>query len=75
MKFHFLNSQRNKIKAVKNKQNKILLATSLIIIGYLLNAFAWITKEGRPISTICHLFGIGLIICGSAVLTFALLKK
>jgi uncharacterized membrane protein len=44
--------------------NKRILGFILIIIGFTLDVFAWSTKIGHPISTICLLLGIGLIISG-----------
>lgn len=44
--------------------NKRILGFILIIVGFGLDTFAWSTKIGHPISTICLLLGIGLIIGG-----------
>jgi predicted tellurium resistance membrane protein TerC len=54
--------------------NKKILGFILIIVGFTLDIFAWSTKIGHPISTICLLLGIGLII-GGIVMTLIKPKK
>jgi dipeptide/tripeptide permease len=57
------------------KRNKILLSIGTIICGCLLNAFAWTTKLGHPISTICLLLGLGLFFSGLIFLIVTLSKR
>ncbi len=57
------------------KRNKIFLSVGAIIFGCLLNAFAWTTKLGHPISTFALLIGIGLFFGGLILLILALTKK
>jgi hypothetical protein len=45
--------------------NNRILGFILIVIGFALGIFASSTKIGHPISTICLLLGIGLIIGGT----------
>jgi hypothetical protein len=49
--------------------NKRILGFISIIVGFGLDIFAWSTIIGNPISTICLLLGIGLII-GGIIMTF-----
>ncbi len=44
--------------------NKKIIGIILIVLGFVLDGFAWSTKIGHPISTISLLLGIGLIIVG-----------
>lgn len=57
------------------KKYKIILSIGAIIIGWFLNAFAWTTTIGHPISTICLMLGIGLFFSGLVLLLFSLFKK
>jgi uncharacterized membrane protein len=68
----------NPIEITKNKmtkKNKILISIAGIILGWLLNAFAWTTKLGHPTSTICLLLGLGLFFSGLILLISTLSKK
>jgi len=53
---------------------KILLSISIIIIGWILNAFAWTTTVGHPISTVALFLGIGLFV-GGIVSLIVTIKK
>lgn len=57
------------------KTHKILISVFMIISGWLLGGFAWTTKIGHPINTICLLSGFGLIGGGIAYLIISLEKK
>jgi len=48
--------------------NKKVIGLILIVLGFVLDGFAWSTKIGHPISTISLLLGIGLIIGGIILL-------
>ena len=54
------------------KKVKIFLSISTIILGFLLNAFAWTTELGHPTSTICLLLGLGLFFTGIIFLAIVL---
>ena len=56
------------------KGNKVFLSIGAIILGGLLNAFAWTTKLGHPISTISLLLGLGLFFIGLILLIVTLSK-
>ncbi len=43
---------------------KLLHPIVLLIIGFVLNAFAWSTSIGHPFNTICLLLGLGLFFLG-----------
>jgi len=57
------------------RKSKILLAIGVIIIGWFLNAFAWTTTAGHPLSTIFLLLGLVLFIGGLIFLILTLSKK
>lgn len=57
------------------KKNKIFLSVGAIIFGWLLNAFAWTTKLGHPVSTIFLLLGLALFFGGLIFLILTLTKK
>jgi hypothetical protein len=57
------------------RKNTVLVSIALIIIGWLLNAFAWTTKMGHPISTICLFLGLGFIFVGLIFFILSLTKK
>ena len=46
------------------KTNRIILSLALVVIGILLDGFAFTTKIGNPISTICLLLGLALVFGG-----------
>lgn len=48
--------------------NKKLIGLILLVLGFVLDGFAWSTKLGHPLNTICLLLGLGLIIGGFALL-------
>ncbi len=54
---------------------KILLSILTIILGWILNAFAWTTKLGHPVSTICLVLGIGFFIAGIVFLIISINNK
>ncbi|PHR46506.1 MAG: hypothetical protein COA32_10200 [Fluviicola sp.] len=54
---------------------KIVLSILTIILGWILNAFAWTTKLGHPVSTICLSLGIGLFIAGIVFLIISINNK
>jgi hypothetical protein len=57
------------------RKNKILFSIGAIILGWVLNAFAWITTIGHPTSTICLLLGLGLFFSGLIFLILTLAKR
>jgi hypothetical protein len=57
------------------RRNKLFLSILIIILSWFLNAFAWTTKLGHPISTICLVFGLGLFFIGLILLIQALTTK
>lgn len=57
------------------KRNKISLSIGAIILGWVLNAFAWTTKMGHPTSTVSLLLGLGLFFSGIVVLILALTRR
>jgi hypothetical protein len=57
------------------KSNKIIISSSSIIIGFLLNGLAFTTKIGHPISTICLLIGLGMFFFGIIFLIINLNSK
>lgn len=57
------------------KKNKIIFSIVAIVLGWSLNAFAWTTTIGHPISTICLLLGVGLFFSGIVFLILAMTKK
>lgn len=56
------------------KKNKLFQSLGAVILGWVLNAFAWTTKLGHPISTICLLLGLGLFFGGLILLILTLIK-
>jgi hypothetical protein len=56
------------------KKKKIIISVGVIVLGWLLNAFAWTTKLGHPISTISLLLGLGLLFIGLITLFITLIK-
>lgn len=57
-----------------NTRIKLLLSIAMIILGWVLNALAWVTK-GPIINSICLLLGVGLMIGGIILLIVTLTSK
>jgi len=56
-------------------KGKIFLSVAAIILGWLLDGFAWTTKLGHPTSTICLLLGLGLFFGGLILLIVTTTKR
>jgi len=56
------------------KRKKIISATS-IIIGFFLDGFAFTTTLGNPISTICLLLGLALMLFGFVLFMISFSEK
>jgi len=46
------------------KRDKILISIGVLIVGWFLSGFAFTTKFGHPISTICLIMGVVMFIFG-----------
>ena len=57
------------------RKHRIILAVLIIVIGSILNGFAWSTDIGHPISTISLISGLGMIFGGIILLILSLDKK
>jgi len=57
------------------KTKQILLCVGVIILGWLLNGFAWTTKFGHPINTIALELGIVLFFVGLILLIIVVIRK
>ena len=57
------------------KSIKIVISIMIIIIGWILDAFAFTTKIGHPISTIALLLGLGLFFGGLIYLIITIKNK
>jgi len=56
------------------RKTKIVTSVGAIILGWLINAFAWTTTIGHPVSTICLLLGLALFFAGLIFLILTLTK-
>ena len=57
------------------KPIRIIISILTIIIGWILNAFAFTTKMGHPTSTIALLVGLGLFFSGLTYLIITIKNK
>ena len=62
-------------KTKTSRKLKIGISILMIISGWILNAFAWTTKIGHPLSTICLLLGLGLFFGGIIFMIIIIVKK
>jgi hypothetical protein len=57
------------------KKYKVLLAILSIILGWFLNVFAWTTKIGHSLSSICLILGICLFFIGTIFLIIIIIRE